>query len=180
LLPCDGERFERPAHPPLAVAASTTRARQGSVCAGTRGDRSVQSNEPLQHVVVVGGARGDLLRDVPVLRDLAVLDAKDVDYRVPALAWMNDDVNVDNDMIALREDAFDVVPRVGRMIPGPIEKRLQACGTRRGERTVLDVVGREELVHARRVEGPEHLCIDRAYEAAIRLLSRRVRHRQVQ
>src|SRR6185437_22613 len=57
----------------------------------------------LQDAVAVGGARRNLLRNIPVLGDLAVLDAEDVDDRVAARPRMDDDVDVCDHMIAVDE-----------------------------------------------------------------------------
>src|ERR1700704_4662704 len=94
-----------------------------------------------EHPVGVGRLLRHRLGHVPVLCDLAVLDAQDVNDRKSALARGKPGMRVHGHEIAVRDDALDRIDRV-RMAPEEgREERDRRVATRRGERIVLNVAG---------------------------------------
>src|SRR2546421_440362 len=94
-----------------------------------------------EHAVGIGSLFRHRLGHIPVLCDLAALDAQDVNHREAAITRCELGMRVHGDEIAVRDDALDRIDRV-RM---PLEKGLKEgdrrVTTRRRERIVLNVAG---------------------------------------
>ena len=61
----------------------------------------------LEHGIVVGGFFRDILDDVPVFDDFPVFDAEDVDSCLTAVFFVELDVVVDEDQVAVSADVLD-------------------------------------------------------------------------
>src|SRR6185503_7080897 len=97
----------------------------------------------LEHPVSVGGLFRDRLHHVPMLDDLAVLELEDVDDGVAARAWLAHGVDVDDDVVAVREDAFDLAAIVRKLVLQEGNEALEALRSIRGAGIVLGVAAAE-------------------------------------
>jgi hypothetical protein len=78
-----------------------------------------------------------------MLDDLAVLELEDVDDGVAARAWLSHGVDVDDDVIAVREDAFDLAAVVRELVFQEGNEALEAFRSIRGAGIVLGVAAAE-------------------------------------
>src|SRR5204863_3604682 len=92
-----------------------------------------------EHAVVIGRLLGHRLGHVPVLCDLAVLDAQDVDDRKPAIAGRECRLRVHDHQITVRDDSLDRIGRVRMGAEEGFEEGDRRVAPRRGERIVLNV-----------------------------------------
>src|SRR5213082_2490203 len=94
-----------------------------------------------EHPVGIGRLLWDRLGHVPVLGDLAVLDAHDVDDRKPAIPGLELRMRVHDHEITLRDDPLDGIVGV-RMIPVKgLEEGDRRFAAGRRQRIVLNVAG---------------------------------------
>src|SRR3954453_7903658 len=97
----------------------------------------------LEHPVSVGGLFRDRLHHVPMLDDLAVLELEDVDDGVAARAWLAHGVDVDDDVVAVRADAFDLAGIVRELVLQEGNEALEPVRSIRGAGIVLGVAAAE-------------------------------------
>ena len=67
-----------------------------------------------------------------MLDDLAVLELEDVDDGVAARAWLAHGVDVDDDVVAVCEDAFDLAAIVRELVLQEGNEALEAFRSVRG------------------------------------------------
>src|SRR5262245_25021221 len=77
---------------------------------------SIGQRARLEHAVVVGGFLRDRLDHVPMLDHLAVLELENVDDGVAARARLAHGMDMDDDVIAVGEDAFDLAEVVRELL----------------------------------------------------------------
>lgn len=104
-----------------------------------------------KHVVAVDTAAGDILKHIPMLGDLAVLEPENVEYGRASTSRRQHEVGVHHDEVVLGNDPLDVVLGVGELLMQPGSEVLQRLGAIGREGIVLDVVGPHEPVHDRGV-----------------------------
>src|SRR5437879_6524916 len=92
-----------------------------------------------EHPVGIGRLFRHWLGHVPVLCDLAVLDAQDVDHRKSAIARCELGMRVHGNEIAVRDDALDRIDRIRMVAEEGLEEGDRRVATRRRERIVLNV-----------------------------------------
>src|SRR5687768_3347760 len=81
-----------------------------------------------EHAVLVRRLRRDVLDDVPMLDDLAVLDAENVDDRAAGRAVPARRVHVQHDEITFGEDALDLAALIRKAHLEKIDERSQTLG----------------------------------------------------
>jgi len=72
-----------------------------------------------------------------MLDDFAVLELEDVDDGVAARAWLAHGVDVDDDVVAVGEDAFDLAAIVRELVLQKGNESLEAFRSVRGAGIVL-------------------------------------------
>jgi hypothetical protein len=72
---------------------------------------------------------------------LAVFQTEDVDDGVAAAARRRHIVDVEDHIVAVGKDAFDLAVIVGKFLTQKGEERFQPLGSVRGARIVLDIAG---------------------------------------
>src|SRR5215831_15164616 len=125
-----------PARPPAVICVSLYRSRHNS---------SVADLSPSEHAVVVRHLFRDVLRDVPMFDDLAVLEPEDVHDGAAARARLARVVHVQDHVVAVREHALDVAVVVRKFFAQEADEGLEARGAVGGARIVLDVARPEKL-----------------------------------
>ena len=96
-----------------------------------------------------GGLR-DRLHHVPVLDHLAVLELEDIDDRIAARAGLAHRMDVDDHVVAVGEDPFDLALVVREFVLQEIDEALEAFRTILGGRIVLRVARRRDISTPRR------------------------------
>src|SRR5580698_5487911 len=102
----------------------------------------------LKHSVGVGGFFRNILHDIPMLDDLAVFQLEDIDDGPAAASFLAHAVNVQDDVIAIGEYAFDLAVGVRKFLAQKTQKRLETFGPVRRGRIVLDIA-RADKFHRR-------------------------------
>ena len=90
----------------------------------------------------------NVLRDVPVLDDLAVLEPEDVDDGTAARTGLAHRMHMQDHVIAVREYFFDLAVRLGKLLLEEIHECLEALDSIGGTGIVLNVF-RAEIFRCR-------------------------------
>jgi hypothetical protein len=99
----------------------------------------------LEYSVAVGGLLGNLLDDVPVFDDLAVLEPEDVDDGAATRVFLAHAVDVEDHVVAVGEGALDLAARVREFLAQEADEGLEAFDAVRRRRVVLDVTRPEKF-----------------------------------
>src|SRR4029453_5856446 len=91
--------------------------------------RPFGSGLALEHAVGVGGLLRNLLHDVPVFDDLAVLQPENVNDGAAARACFGHAVNMQDHVVVVREGALDLAARVRKFFPQESEEGLETFDT---------------------------------------------------
>src|SRR5215470_5691541 len=97
----------------------------------------------LEHPIRVGRLFRDVLADIPVLDDFAVLKLEDVDDRGPQRVRLPFVVDVQDHEVAISEGALDVAVIAGRLVAQEGKKGLETLRPVGGVGIVLDVAWSE-------------------------------------
>src|ERR1700730_4003219 len=106
---------------------------------------SIRQRARLEHAVVVGGFLRDRLDHVPMLDHLAVLELENVDDGVAARARLAHGMEMDDDVIAVGEDALDLAAVVRELVLQEGDEALEAFPAVGGQRIVLGIASTEIL-----------------------------------
>src|SRR3982074_2116937 len=90
--------------------------------------RDERAPSVLKHAVGVGGIFRNILNDIPVLDDLAVLELENIDDRAAAASLLAHAMHVQDHIIAIGKYAFDLAVGVGKFFTQEIQECLKALG----------------------------------------------------
>src|SRR5262249_24097277 len=106
---------------------------------------SIGQRARLEHAVAVGGFLRDRLDYVPMLDHLAVLELENVDDGVAARARLAHGMDMDDNVIAVGEDALDLAAVVRELVLQEGDEALEAFAAVGRQRIVLGIAGAEIL-----------------------------------
>src|SRR5262249_2843126 len=106
---------------------------------------SIGQRARLEHAVVVGDFLRDRLDHVPILDHLAVLELENVYDGVAARARLAHGMDMDDDVIAVGEDALDLAAVVRELVLQEGDEALEAFPAVGRQRIVLGIAGAEIL-----------------------------------
>src|ERR1700687_1541892 len=94
---------------------------------------------PLKHAVGVGGFFRNILNDIPVLDDLAVLELENIDDRAATASLLAHAMDVQDHIIAIGKYAFDLAVGVGKFFTQEIPECLKTLGPIRRRGIMLNI-----------------------------------------